>query len=74
VACTAAFRISGISAPQCEPAHIGSPRIKLFIRQGAYALIKQWSSIMWTRDEFVSYSFLLAVTVAGLGMLTLAFG
>jgi hypothetical protein len=29
---------------------------------------------MWTRDEFVSYSFLLAVTVAGLGMLTLAFG
>jgi hypothetical protein len=30
---------------------------------------------MWTRDEFVSYSFLLAVTVAGLGLLTtLVFG
>jgi hypothetical protein len=28
---------------------------------------------MWTRDEFVSYSFLLAVTAAGLGLLTLAF-
>jgi hypothetical protein len=39
-----------------------------------YILIKQRGSIMWTRDEFVSYSFLLAVTVAGLGLLTLAFG
>jgi hypothetical protein len=26
------------------------------------------------RDEFVSYSFLLAVTVAGLGLLIVAFG
>jgi hypothetical protein len=66
--------MTGISVPGCEPAHIGSPRFKLFIRKGAYALIKQRSSIMWTRDEFVSYSFLLAVTVAGLGMLTLTFG
>lgn len=29
---------------------------------------------MWTRDEFLAYSFLLAVTVAGLGLVTLAFG
>ena len=29
---------------------------------------------MWTRFELASYSFLLAVTVAGLGLLTLAFG
>ncbi|SHG95509.1 hypothetical protein SAMN05443248_3184 [Bradyrhizobium erythrophlei] len=29
---------------------------------------------MWTRDEYVYYGFLLAVTVAGLGMLTLTFG
>ena len=30
---------------------------------------------MWTLDEFVSYGFLLAVTVAGLGLLaTLIFG
>ena len=60
---------------ECEPAHICSPCFKLFIREGAYALIKQWSSIMWTLDEFVSYGFLLAVTVAGLGLLaTLIFG
>ena len=38
-------------------------------------IIQQWSSIMWTRDQFFSYSFLLAVTVAGVGLLTtLAFG
>jgi hypothetical protein len=38
-------------------------------------IIRQWSSIMWTRDQFFSYSFLLAVTVAGVGLLTtLAFG
>jgi hypothetical protein len=31
--------------------------------------------IMWTLDEFVSYGFLLAVTAAGLGLLTtLVFG
>jgi hypothetical protein len=29
---------------------------------------------MWTRDELVSYSFLFAVTVAGLGLVALAFG
>lgn len=29
---------------------------------------------MWTRDEFLAYSFLLAVTVTGLGLVTLAFG
>jgi hypothetical protein len=29
---------------------------------------------MWTRDDLFSYSFLLAVTVAGVGLLTLAFG
>ncbi len=28
---------------------------------------------MWTRDELFSYGFLFAVTVAGLGLLTLAF-
>jgi hypothetical protein len=28
---------------------------------------------MSTRDEFIAYSFLVAVTLAGLGMLTLAF-
>jgi hypothetical protein len=28
---------------------------------------------MWTRDEFIAYGFLVAVTLAGLGMLTLAF-
>jgi hypothetical protein len=39
-----------------------------------YILIKQRGSIMWTRDEFVSYSFLLAVTVAGIGLVALAFG
>jgi len=38
-----------------------------------YISIKQRGSIMWTRDEFISYSFLLAVTVAGVGMLVLAF-
>jgi hypothetical protein len=37
-------------------------------------LIKQRGSIMWTRDELVSYSFLFAVTVAGLGLVALAFG
>jgi hypothetical protein len=67
--------MTGISVPECEPAHIWWPRFKLFIREGAYALIKQWSSIMWTLDEFVSYGFLLAVTAAGLGLLTtLVFG
>src|SRR5271169_6519672 len=38
-------------------------------------LIKQRGSIMWTRYEFVSYSFLVVVTVTGLGLLsTLFFG
>lgn len=37
-------------------------------------LLKQWRPIMWTRDEFLAYSFLLTVTVAGLGLVTLAFG
>jgi hypothetical protein len=60
----------GIPVPEREPAHIRWPRFKLFIREGAYALIKQWSSIMWTLDELVSYRFLLAVTVAGLALLT----
>ena len=36
-------------------------------------LIKQRGSIMWTRYEFVSYSFLVAVTVSGLGLLTTLF-
>ena len=30
---------------------------------------------MWTRDDFVSYSFLIAVTATGVGLLaTLVFG
>jgi hypothetical protein len=67
--------MTDISVPECEPAHICSPKFKLLIPQGAYALIKQWSSIMWTRDDIVSYSFLLAVTATGVGLLaTLAFG
>ena len=66
--------MTGISVRECEPAHICSPRLKLIVREGGYALIKQRSSIMWTRDEYVYYGFLLAVTVAGLGMLTLTFG
>jgi hypothetical protein len=66
---------TGISAPEFELAQICSPRFKLLIAEGAYALIKQRSSIMWTRDDFVSYSFLLAVTATGVGLLaTLVFG
>jgi hypothetical protein len=44
--------------------------------QGAavYRLIKQGSAIMWTLHGFVASGFLLAVTVAGLGMVALAFG
>ena len=38
-----------------------------------YFLIKQRGSIMWTRYDFVSYSFLVAVTVSGLGLLTTLF-
>ncbi len=29
---------------------------------------------MWTLHEFAAYTFLLVVTVAGLGMVALAFG
>lgn len=28
---------------------------------------------MWTRDEFVAFTFLTVVTVSGLGLLTLVF-
>jgi hypothetical protein len=67
--------MTGISLPECEPAHICSPKFKLLIPEGAYALIKKRSSIMWTRDDFVSYDFLLAVTATGVGLLaTLVFG
>jgi hypothetical protein len=43
-------------------------------RAAVYRLIKQGSSIMWTLHGFVASGFLLAVTVAGLGMVALAFG
>ena len=33
-ACSAAFRMSSISAPQCEPAHNCSRRFRLFVRDG----------------------------------------
>jgi hypothetical protein len=67
--------MTDISVPECEPAHICSPKFRLLIPDGADALIKQRSSIMWTRDDFVSYSFLLVVTATGVGLLaTLVFG
>ena len=68
--------MTDISRPHCEPAHIAPLRPKLFIRGTLHEfaqLIKQRGLIMWTLYDFIASGFLVAVALAGLGMLTLVF-
>ena len=65
--------MTDISRPHCEPAHIAPPRLELFIRDTSQLIKNNGVWIMWTLHEFIAGGFLVAVALAGLGMLTLVF-
>jgi hypothetical protein len=61
--CNAASREIIIQRRKCEPVHIG-------LQQNGLVIDIQRSSIMWTRYELISFGFVAAVSLTGVGLLS----
>jgi hypothetical protein len=61
--CNAASREISIQRHKCEPVHID-------LQQNGLVIDIQRSSIMWTRYELISFGFVAAVSLTGVGLLS----
>jgi hypothetical protein len=61
--CNAASREIIIQRHKCEPVHIG-------LQKNGLVIDIQRSSIMWTRYELISFGFVAAVSLTGVGLLS----